>query len=81
MEVTEKIKNGICILSLAGRLDANTSAGFQEQLLQIDLNKSKLMNAVFFSDLFSGQEFHSYNGKLDVDISGFQTMWLLAKII
>lgn len=35
MEVTEKRQDGICILSLAGRLDANTSAGFQEKLLQI----------------------------------------------
>ena len=44
MEVTEKIKNGICILSLAGRLDANTSAGFQEQLLQIiEDGKSKIV--------------------------------------
>jgi anti-sigma B factor antagonist len=35
MEVSEKRQDGVCILSLAGRLDANTSEGFQEKLLQI----------------------------------------------
>ena len=35
MEVTEKRQDGVCILSLTGRLDANTSTGFQQQLLQI----------------------------------------------
>ena len=35
MEVTERRQDGICILSLTGRLDANTSTGFQQQLLQI----------------------------------------------
>ena len=35
MEVSEKRQDGVCILSLAGRLDANASAGFQEKVSQI----------------------------------------------
>jgi len=33
MEVIEKRHDGVIILRLVGRLDANTSAGFREQLL------------------------------------------------
>jgi anti-sigma B factor antagonist len=33
MEVIEKRHGGVIILTLVGRLDANTSAGFREQLL------------------------------------------------
>jgi len=35
MEVIEKRQDGVSILTLVGRLDANTSAGFREQLLEI----------------------------------------------
>lgn len=38
MEVIEKRQDGVSILTLVGRLDANTSAAFREQLLEIIKN-------------------------------------------
>ncbi len=35
MEVIEKKQDGICILTLSGRLDANSSEEFREKILQI----------------------------------------------
>lgn len=35
MEVSEKRQDTVCILSLSGRLDANSSEEFQEKLVQI----------------------------------------------
>jgi anti-sigma B factor antagonist len=35
MEVIEKERDGICILTLSGRLDASNSSEFREKILQI----------------------------------------------
>jgi anti-sigma B factor antagonist len=35
MEVIEKKQDGICILALHGRLDANSSEAFREKILQL----------------------------------------------
>jgi anti-sigma B factor antagonist len=35
MEVIEKEQDGICILSLSGRLDANSSSEFREKIMQL----------------------------------------------
>ena len=35
MEVVEKKRDGICILTLTGRLDANSSEEFREKILQL----------------------------------------------
>jgi anti-sigma B factor antagonist len=35
MEVIEKKQDGICILTLSGRLDANSSEEFREKILQL----------------------------------------------
>ena len=35
MEVIEKKQDGICILTLSGRLDASSSSEFREKILQI----------------------------------------------
>jgi anti-sigma B factor antagonist len=48
MEVTEKKQNGICILTLVGRLDANASAEFRQKVLQVieDGSKNVILDCV-----------------------------------
>jgi anti-sigma B factor antagonist len=50
MEITEKEENGISIFKLSGRLDSNTSPGFEEQLVQAINNGAKEM-VIDFQDL------------------------------
>ena len=50
MEIIEKEKNGISIFKLSGRLDSNTSPGFEEKIVQAINNGAKEM-VVDFQDL------------------------------
>ncbi|MBW1835521.1 MAG: STAS domain-containing protein [Deltaproteobacteria bacterium] len=50
MEIIEKEENGISIFKLSGRLDSNTSPGFEEKIVQAINNGAKEM-VVDFQDL------------------------------
>ncbi len=50
----------------------------QHHAVQIDLDKLGLLNTKTFTDLIGGHAFSPISGKLDLDIMGFQSMWLLA---
>ena len=50
MEINEEIQNGINIFKLNGRLDSNTSQGFEKQVFQAIYDGSKSM-IIDFKDL------------------------------
>ena len=66
---TSKQDNILCLVNVSP----------QPQSIQISLDEIGLMDTGAFTDLINGQAVSPISGILELELIGYQTMWLLAE--